>query len=66
MPYCGFPNDKLNNILDQAKPMSWHTIMLESNLDVQDMSWDEILVDYYKKLEMSDRIKKLRTKNDDK
>jgi hypothetical protein len=23
-------------------------------------------VDYYKKLEMSDRIKKLRTKNDDK
>jgi hypothetical protein len=27
VPYRGFPDDKLNNILDQAKPMSWHTIM---------------------------------------
>jgi hypothetical protein len=65
VPYQGFPEDELNDILDRAKPMSWHTIMLELNLDVQDMSWDKIL-DYYEKLEMSDRLMKLRTRNDDK
>jgi hypothetical protein len=48
VPYRGFPNDELNDILDWAKSMSWHTIMLELNLDVQDMSWDKIL-HYYKR-----------------
>jgi hypothetical protein len=61
----GLPDDELNDILDRAKPISWHTTMLESNLEVQDMSWDKIL-DYYEKLEMSDLIKKLGNGNEDK
>ena len=64
IPHKGLPEDELNDILDRAKPTTWHTTMLESNLEVQDMSWDQIL-EYYEKLEMSDAIKK-RTSNEDK
>ena len=61
-PHKGLPDDELNDILDRAKPLTWHLTMLESNLDVQSMSWDEIL-DYYKKLELSDAIKKAQDKS---
>ena len=60
----GLPDDELNDILDRAKPINWHITMLESNLEVQDMSWDDIL-DYYEKLEMSDAIKKKNNGNQD-
>jgi len=60
----GLPDDELNDILDCAKPINWHITMLESNLEVQEMSWDDIL-DYYEKLEMSDAIKKKNSGNQD-
>ena len=34
----GLPDDELNDILDCAKPINWHITMLESNLEVQEMS----------------------------
>src|SRR5487761_2642506 len=61
-PHKGLPDDELNDILDRAKPLTWHLTMLESNLDVQSMSWDKIL-DYYEKLELSDAIKKAQDKS---
>jgi transposase InsO family protein len=59
--HAGLPIDELNDILDRAKPLTWHLTMLESNLDVQNMSWDEIL-EYYERLELSDAIKKAQDK----
>jgi len=40
-----FVSDEVNDILDRAKPTKWQITMLESNLDVQDMSLDDILDD---------------------
>ena len=52
----GLPADELNDISDRAKPVHWHCIMLESNIEIQDMSWAAIL-EYYEKLESHDNIK---------
>ena len=63
-PHEGLAQDELTDILDRAKPIRWHAKMLESNLDVQDMAWDG-LIDYYEKLEMSDRINRATTEKPD-
>jgi len=39
----GFAQDELTDILDCAKPTEWQTIILNSNIDILDMTWDEIV-----------------------
>ena len=64
LPHEGLAQDELTDILDCSKPISWHSKMLESNLDVQDMSWDGV-IDYYEKLEMSESIKRATSSKHD-
>ena len=49
------PDDEINDILDRAKPIEWQLTMLKSNLDVQNMSWEQIM-EYYEKLELSEKL----------
>lgn len=56
------PEDELNDILNRAKPLTWHQKALVANIAVETMTWDEI-IEYYEKLERNDALEVDQKKN---
>jgi hypothetical protein len=48
--------DEIIEILDQAKTPEWHEVMVNANIDIFEMSYEES-VSYFKRLENLDKIR---------
>ena len=57
-----FSKDELSSILNHAKPAKWQVAMLPANIDVYEMSWDQ-LVEYFERLELSQSLETRERKN---
>jgi hypothetical protein len=54
--------DKIIEILDQAKAPEWHEAMMNENIDIFEMSYDES-VSYFKRLENLEKIRRTNGPN---
>ena len=54
-----FSKDELSSILNHAKPAKWQVAMLSANIDVYEMSWDQ-LVEYFEHLELFPELRNQR------
>ena len=57
-----FTEDELSSILNHTKPARWQVAMLTTNIDVYEMSWDQ-LVEYFERLELSQSLETRERKN---
>ena len=57
-----FSKDELSSILNHAKPAKWQVAMLSANINVYEMSWDQ-LVEYFERLELSQSLEIRERKN---
>ena len=60
-----FTKDELSSILNHTKPAKWQMAMLSANIDVYEMSWDQ-LVEYFEHLELSQSLETRERKNKNK
>jgi hypothetical protein len=54
--------DEIIEILDQAKDPQWHEAMVNTNIDIFEMSYEES-VSYFKRLENLEKIKRTNGPN---
>jgi hypothetical protein len=54
--------DEIIEILDQSKAPEWHGVMVNANIDIFEMSYEES-VSYFKRLENSEKIKRTNGPN---
>ena len=57
-----FSKDELSSILNHAKPAKWQVAMLSANINIYEMSWDQ-LVEYFERLELSQSLETREQKN---